>query len=316
VEFGHSPFGTSPEDVRERLLELMELARTEAGLPAPAAAAGGKGNGAGAADGAAAGAARLIDYAEISGAGRTVYDAREAACLAAVYGGGLASPNPSQENGGNGEIAAAAAAAAAPVAPGDGLVVGCIKSNLGHMDAASGMAGLLKALLVLQHKAAPPQPRLAQGPHQEFLSLGVQVPTGGRLVPIAPVGNGAAPARPLRVAVTSLAWSGTNAHVLVEECAAPAAGGEEDDGVESMLAHDDDEMEGGKKEEEEGVVRKRALPPLEMRRRPFPWWHVDHAPPPPPEPEEEDDDEGEGDALSQDSEATQRPRAPKYVRRC
>ncbi len=312
VEFG-SPFNTSPEEVRARLLELMELARAEAGLPAAAAGAAAAAGNAKAGGGAAGAEARLIDYAEISGAGRTVFDAREAACLAAVYGGGLASPNPSQgENGGNGDgSAVASAAAAAGEGEGEGLIGGCIKSNLGHMDAASGMAGLLKAMLVLKHRAAPPQPRLAQGPHQEFLSLGVTVPTGDRLVPIAPAEG--APARPLRVAVTSLAWSGTNAHVLVEECVAAAGGGGED-GVESMLATgDDDQKEAA--EQGEGLLRKRPLPPLEMRRRPFPWWHVDHAPPP-PEPEEEEEEEEEeaaGETLSQDSEATQQPRAPKCV---
>jgi 3-oxoacyl-(acyl-carrier-protein) synthase len=304
VAYGGSPFHYHPGELRAELLELMGAARAEAGLPKPAAGSNGDGDG--------SSPRLLVDYAEISGAGRTVFDAREAACLAAVYGGGLSSPNPSQETGGGAdgeaemavEAAAAAAAAAAPAAaggaPGEGLVVGCVKASLGHMDAGSGMAGLIKALLVLQHRAAPPQPRLPQGPHQEFLSLGVTVPAAGRLVPIgggqgAGVG-GAAAARPLRVAVTSLAWSGTNAHVLVEECA--------DDGVECMLAHDD-----------EGGLRREKLGDLEMNRRPFPWWHVEHAFQ--PEPEEEDDDEEEEEeedgALSQDSEATQQPRAPKFV---
>jgi acyl transferase domain-containing protein len=38
----------------------------------------------------------------------------------------------------------------------DGLYVGSIKSNIGHLEASSGVAGLLKAVLILKHGAIPP----------------------------------------------------------------------------------------------------------------------------------------------------------------
>lgn len=279
VSYGGSPFTSKPEELREELLGLMGAARDEAGLPPLVVAAD---------------APRLVDYAEISGAGRAVFDAREAACLAAVYGGGLASPNPSQLLGGEEEEGAGGGAAPAAAA-GESLVVGCVKAALGHMDAASGMAGLLKGLLVLRHKAAPPQPRLdgEHGPHQEFVSMGVQVPR--QLLPLT-TGPGAAAGRPLRVAVSSLAWSGTNAHVLLEEVVQQEGGGQ------GMLALDNGGGDGG--------LRHEQLPPLEMQRRAFPWWHVEHAPLPEPAEEEAEEEEEEYDeGFSQDSEATRQPRA-------
>jgi acyl transferase domain-containing protein len=40
------------------------------------------------------------------------------------------------------------------------LMVRAVKANIGHLEAAAGMAGLIKAVLVLQHEQAPPNPEL------------------------------------------------------------------------------------------------------------------------------------------------------------
>ena len=287
-----SPFNTSPEEVRARLLELMELARAEAGLPAAAAVGAAAAAGNAKAGGGAAGAeARLIDYAEISGAGRTVFDAREAACLAAVYGGGLASPNPSQgENGGNGDgSAVASAAAAAGEGEGEGLIVGCIKSNLGHMDAALGMAGLLKAMLVLKHRAAPPQPRLAQGPHQEFLSLGRDGAHGGSPRAHRPARR--APPRG-RCVWRSCPWRGrgpTRTCWWRSAWRRRGAGGRTAWRACWRLATTTRRRRRSRGRACCGSAPSRPWRCAAARSR---WWHVDHAPPP-PEPEEEEEEEEE-----------------------
>ncbi|WP_315732751.1 MULTISPECIES: type I polyketide synthase [unclassified Bradyrhizobium] len=94
------------------------------------------------------------------------------------------------------------------------VIVGSVKSNLGHTDAAAGVAGLIKVVLSLQHGRIPKNLHFeAPNPHIAWDELPVKV--ASEAVPW--VRNGVA-----RIAgVSSFGISGTNAHVVVEE--APAA---------------------------------------------------------------------------------------------
>lgn len=94
------------------------------------------------------------------------------------------------------------------------LHVGSVKSNIGHMEPAAGMAGLLKAILVLQHGKIPPNLHFhTPNPAIDFNGLNLSVPT--RLISLPLRGQ-----RPL-VGVNSFGFGGTNAHIVLEK-AVPA----------------------------------------------------------------------------------------------
>jgi SAM-dependent methyltransferase len=96
----------------------------------------------------------------------------------------------------------------------DPLVVGSVKTNLGHLEAAAGVAALIKVVLSMQHGEIPPHLHFkALNPHIALDGFPVTVPTA-RTPWNARSGR--------RVAgVSSFGFSGTNAHLVVEE--APAA---------------------------------------------------------------------------------------------
>jgi acyl transferase domain-containing protein/acyl carrier protein len=94
------------------------------------------------------------------------------------------------------------------------LLIGSVKTNLGHLEAASGVTGLIKVVLSLLHRAIPPHLHLQKpSEHIAWERYAIEVPTQlRRWEPI----NGR------RIAgVSSFGFSGTNAHVVLEE--APAA---------------------------------------------------------------------------------------------
>ncbi|MGK5548558.1 type I polyketide synthase [Streptomyces sp. URMC 127] len=94
------------------------------------------------------------------------------------------------------------------------LPVGSVKSNLGHLEPASGMAGLLKALLVLRHGRIPATLHaLPLNPAIDFAGLGLAPATEAR-----PVDGDAG--RPV-VGVNSFGFGGANAHAVI--AAAPPA---------------------------------------------------------------------------------------------
>lgn len=94
----------------------------------------------------------------------------------------------------------------------DGSVchIGSVKSNIGHLEGASGIAGLTKLLLCLKHRAIPgnlhfniPNPKI------EFENWKLSVVT--RQTPL--------PARPVTMGINSFGFGGTNAHLVIREYA-------------------------------------------------------------------------------------------------
>jgi 8-amino-7-oxononanoate synthase len=90
-------------------------------------------------------------------------------------------------------------------------MIGSVKGNIGHAMAAAGIAGLIKAIKVVEHRAAPPQAGFVS-PHPV---LGLErypllVSAEGRALP-------ARSGEPLRVAVSSFGFGGTNSHLVLEE---------------------------------------------------------------------------------------------------
>jgi acyl transferase domain-containing protein/thioesterase domain-containing protein len=92
--------------------------------------------------------------------------------------------------------------------------IGSLKSNVGHLDAAAGVAGLIKTVLSLQHAQLPPSLHFNHlNPHIESKSTPFFV--NSQLTAWPSHGS------PRRAGVTSLGIGGTNAHVVLEEAPRP-----------------------------------------------------------------------------------------------
>lgn len=88
------------------------------------------------------------------------------------------------------------------------LPIGSVKANIGHLETASGMAGLLKALLVLQHRRIPLTPVIGElNPQIDFAALNLKVVQANEDI-------AATEGAPL-AGVNSFGFGGTNAHVLL-----------------------------------------------------------------------------------------------------
>ncbi|MEZ0095323.1 beta-ketoacyl synthase N-terminal-like domain-containing protein [Streptacidiphilus sp. EB129] len=94
------------------------------------------------------------------------------------------------------------------------LLVGSVKTNIGHLEPAAGAAGLLKAVLALGHDTIPRHLHLENpNPQVPWADLNLTVTTAATPWPAGP-----------RVAgVSSFGASGTNAHVIVSEAPKPSA---------------------------------------------------------------------------------------------
>src|SRR5205807_8380862 len=119
-----------------------------------------------------------IGYVEAHGTGTRLGDPIEVAALTEAFAGGRAQPR--------------------------GL--GSLKGNLGHLDAAAGATGLIKAALVVRDGMIPPTPHFRE-PTPELsptfvVSAALRRFDGGS---------------PRRAGVSSFGIGGTNAHVIVEE---------------------------------------------------------------------------------------------------
>ncbi|WP_406725443.1 beta-ketoacyl synthase N-terminal-like domain-containing protein [Streptomyces sp. GD-15H] len=94
--------------------------------------------------------------------------------------------------------------------------LGSIKANIGHTMGAAGVLGLIKALLCLRHGKLPPAANFRTGnKHADFAETAVRV---NRDLADWPAHDGA----PRLAGVSSFGYSGTNAHVIVEEYPEPA----------------------------------------------------------------------------------------------
>ena len=92
----------------------------------------------------------------------------------------------------------------------ESLAVGSVKTNIGHLEAAAGVAGLIKVILALEHGEIPPHLHFRKpNPHLALASVPVRVPVE------LEQWNG-----PRVAAVSALGFGGTNAHIVLE--AAPA----------------------------------------------------------------------------------------------
>ncbi len=128
-----------------------------------------------------------VDYIEAHGTGTLLGDPIEAKAIAAVV-------SPTR-------------------APGAACLVGSVKTNIGHLEAAAGMAGLIKGALMVQHRVVPASLHFDQpNPHIDFEELRLRVADHRQAWPSS--------GRPATVGVSSFGFGGTNAHVVIQE--APA----------------------------------------------------------------------------------------------
>ncbi|MDD9949473.1 MAG: hypothetical protein OXU48_08070 [candidate division Zixibacteria bacterium] len=136
-----------------------------------------------------------VDYLEAHGAGSALGDPIEVQAAAAVYGRGRAPDRP--------------------------LQVGSVKTNIGHLESAAGLAGLIKVVMAIRHRRIPKQLHFEKpNPNVEWDRLPVRVTSEAVDWP-------AHPDRPHRAAVSAFGISGANAHVVVEGY------GTRDDGAQS-----------------------------------------------------------------------------------
>jgi amino acid adenylation domain-containing protein len=95
-------------------------------------------------------------------------------------------------------------------------MIGSVKTNIGHLDAASGAAGFIKTVLCLKHRLVPPTLHF-KAPNPELGLEKTPFYVNTRLIPWARQDN-----RPLRAGVSAFGIGGTNAHLVLEE--APVMG--------------------------------------------------------------------------------------------
>jgi len=142
--------------------------------------------------------AAQVHYVEAHGTGTPVGDPVEIEALASTYGPGREADNP--------------------------LLVGSVKTNIAHLETASGIAALIKTVLALEHQEIPANLHFHEpNPRIPWEQLPVQVVTEPTPWPRSPL--------PRFAAVSSFGITGTNAHLVLEE--APAM----------PLAHDPGEAE-------------------------------------------------------------------------
>ncbi|MDT0263830.1 non-ribosomal peptide synthetase/type I polyketide synthase [Jatrophihabitans lederbergiae] len=108
------------------------------------------------------------------------------------------------------------------------LLVGSVKTNVGHLEPAAGMAGLIKVVLALRHERIPPHLNLnTVNPDIGLDELQLQIPTEGATWPRSEL--------PRIAGISSFGASGTNAHVIVAEAPALPPAEPSDTGTTHVL---------------------------------------------------------------------------------
>ncbi len=131
-----------------------------------------------------------VRYVECHGTGTAIGDPTEASALGEFYGRARQAKN---------------------LTP---LVIGSIKSNIGHLEAAAGVAAIVKSVLTLQYRQATPLANLqVPNPDISFEELGIRL--ADEMIPLAAAGED------FKVAVNSFGYGGSNAHVVLQSAPAP-----------------------------------------------------------------------------------------------
>ena len=132
-----------------------------------------------------------VDYLEAHGAGSALGDPIEVQAAASAYGNGRQEDSP--------------------------LLIGSVKTNIGHLETAAGVAGIIKVVLAMQRGVIPRQLHFRDpNPNLEWDRLPVRVVADMVDWPRHPE-------RPPGAAVSSFGISGTNAHVVIEGYTHPPA---------------------------------------------------------------------------------------------
>ncbi|GCD99363.1 polyketide synthase [Embleya hyalina] len=144
-----------------------------------------------------------IQYVELHGTGTRVGDPIEAAALGIAYGAGRTGA--------------------------DRLAVGSVKTNIGHLEGASGIVGLLKTVLGIRRRTLP------ASLHHTTANPAIDPAGNGLRVRTEP-GPWPHPDRPLLAGVSSFGMGGTNCHVVVGEAPARAGEAPAPDGPRALVA--------------------------------------------------------------------------------
>ena len=129
-----------------------------------------------------------IDYIEAHGTGTSLGDPIEIRALGRVFGKNRAVP----------------------------LQVASVKTNVGHLESAAGVAGVIKTILSIKHGRIPPHIHFrTPSKHIDWDEYAIAVPADGAQWPDT--------GRPRRGGVSSFGFSGTNAHVIIEQAPNDAA---------------------------------------------------------------------------------------------
>ena len=129
-----------------------------------------------------------INYLETHGTGTSLGDPIELNAIAKVYGEKRHADNP--------------------------LIIGSVKANIGHLEAAAGVASVIKSVLCLQNKAVPPQIHVEHvNPRLPLDTIPASIPFNKQALTTKNA--------PLHAAISSFGFSGTNCHLILEEYIEP-----------------------------------------------------------------------------------------------